>query len=245
MNRILTLLIYILALRKPLSPPPPQPQTSMTASTPLPLTSPLPTSTSTNSPEPETVLGSFVSGNGNIYSLETFPLDNFDTVKALQMKNITQLELKLAPEKLRHQTFEWAYNRGGNGEWLPIFKGFWKPARGGAPNYDELWKEYAVGYPDRLSFVELEKNWGARWKRDDKGIKAEFQRRIKVIRLIKQLSEQQDWTVPKALDFLRERYSIDSKSPKDYLRSPRKFISWLQKSDTNVQSILEDSKSFV
>ncbi|TEB29582.1 hypothetical protein FA13DRAFT_1711160 [Coprinellus micaceus] len=102
-----------------------------------------------------------ISGNGNIYSQQTFLLSSQPDTRALQIRAISELERVFEPLKLCHNTFEWVCSKG-RWEWLPVFDEFWKPNGGSAPSVAELWKEFKEGHGFHFSIEELNVTWAAR-----------------------------------------------------------------------------------
>lgn len=85
----------------------------------------------------------------------------------------------------------------------------------------EIWEEWSIGLNGFLSTRELEEGWGAKWRRNNSGLKTENGRRKKVVQLVNELSQKQGWSTLLALRFLRDRYEGSFKTP-------RKFCDFLQ-----------------
>ena len=68
---------------------------------------------------------------------------------------------------------------------------------------------------------EVEEGWGAKWRRNNSGLKMENGQRKKVVQLVGDLSGKQGWNTQLALRFLGERYEGSFKTP-------RKFCEYLQ-----------------
>ena len=172
-----------------------------------------------------------ISGNGNTYSQLTFPLSNNLRCRAQQIKALTELEMKISPDKLRPYTFEWK-----DESWIPIFPGFWKPTDGTALSLNDIWTEHEHGLGHWMSVRQLNENWGARWKRNEGGIKVEYSRRNKVVTLIKTLCERiSSWSPDDALTYLGKNHPIDPQSSYRYLHTSRALMEHLQK-----KGVLED-----
>ncbi|PPR01886.1 hypothetical protein CVT24_001355 [Panaeolus cyanescens] len=189
-------------------------------------------------PIANTLDSTFVSGTGNVYVYRTFPslLTANIQQQVNQMKALNDLERKIKPEKIKCHTFEWIDSAE---EWLPEFETFWKPKNPHqAPTLEEIWKEYTEGMGGRLSIEELNKQWGARWKRNRGAIKVESARRSKVVRLIQKLSNKPEWDAQKALQFLRAEFNISPGSANVHLKSLRNFIEWLQKKEFSAEELI-------
>ncbi|KAJ3536673.1 hypothetical protein NMY22_g5932 [Coprinellus aureogranulatus] len=197
----------------------------------------------------------FVSGNGNVYSTQTFPLDDESETRVVQMKAVLDIESKLSPERIRLQTFEWRLRtkRGKAWEWIPVIESMWKPDDGRHPTFEEIWQEHSTGIGNRLSTRELDQHWESRWKRpggpDGGAVKTEYMRRMKVVQLITSLSQQAGWSVESALSFLTERCTPSPKRATEsgisFLRSYRSLIEHLQKNKDGIATILEMSSAYL
>jgi hypothetical protein len=178
-----------------------------------------------------------VSGEGNVYSMQTFPLSNRPEERGLQMRAITKLEQRFPAEKLQFHSFEWL-GCGGTHNWVPEFK-YWKPRDGSSPSLGDIWREYTLGIGHHFSILELVEVWDAKWKRDQRPIKNEWTRRMKVVRLVEGLVQQNSWDAEIALKFLNSKYPISPSSPQKHLRSSRLFQDWLK--DPQKATILAES----
>ncbi|KAF6748751.1 hypothetical protein DFP72DRAFT_1073852 [Ephemerocybe angulata] len=153
-----------------------------------------------------------ISGSGTVYPFSAFPLSTNLEIRAAQVREISILESKLPPERLKHNSFEWLDDspRRGVSEWLPEFSGYWKPSPGQTPSLKDIWNENEYGIGHRFSIKELRANWGVRWRRNVNGMKVEGVRREKVVELVRRLIAQEGWDEAKALRFLEVKYPIPS-----------------------------------
>ena len=88
----------------------------------------------------------------------------------------------LGESRLRkHPAWDWT---GDN--WLPHYS--YQPVT----QISEIWDEWSTGLNGFLSTRELEERWGAKWRRNNPGLKTENGRRKKVIQLVEELSKNQD-----------------------------------------------------
>ncbi|KAJ3495160.1 hypothetical protein NMY22_g19973 [Coprinellus aureogranulatus] len=185
----------------------------------------------------------FVSGGGNVYSIDTFPISNIPDVRSLQMKYITKLEAIFPVEKLKHAEFEWVCKKK---EWmfLPKFE-WWAPAKDVAPSIPDIWREWTIGIGHRFSIQELVQEWQALWKRDKNAIKSQWTRRYKLITLIEDLIKQnKGWSPDDAMEFLNTDYPLSPENKDPHFRSSRSFADWM-KGDKERDGVLNASISFV
>ncbi|KAH0829061.1 hypothetical protein J3R83DRAFT_2518, partial [Lanmaoa asiatica] len=141
-----------------------------------------------------------------------------------------QLTTKYGHAKLDAHEWEW---RGD--DWLPTYR--YQPVS----VITDLWTEYVDGLNGHLSTRELKDRWGAKWRRNEGGLKTEGGRRAKVITLIEQLSSRVNWNVPLALRFLKEKYETDPA----YLNKARAFCDYLQKDKgTGFRAVLDAANSY-
>jgi hypothetical protein len=124
------------------------------------------------------------------------------------------LLVKYGREKLDAHEWEWR-----NGDWLPRYR--YQPVDA----ITDIWTEYVDGLNGCLSTRELKDRWGAKWRRNEGGLKTEAARRTKVVALVERLSAKPNWNVPLALRFLVEKYET---SPA-FVGKVRAFCDYLQK----------------
>ncbi|KAF5310463.1 hypothetical protein D9611_012258 [Ephemerocybe angulata] len=200
-----------------------------------------PASTNSASTHSSAQVRTVVSGQGHIYAAHTFPMSSRPEEYARQMLGISALEEKFSFEQLKYQSFDWVPTDVSH-SWLPRFE-WWKPNGGSLPTLADVWKEYSEGIGHRFSILQLNEQWGARWKRDVRSIKSEFTRRMKIVRLIEGLMKQNEWSCDYALEFLSSEYPIAAGpgSP-SHLRSSRSFSDWLKDSTSN--AVLAASKLY-
>jgi hypothetical protein len=102
----------------------------------------------------------------------------------------------------------------------------------------DIWEEWSYGLNGYLSTRELEEGWGAKWRRNNSGLKTENGRRKKVVQLITDLSQKQGWNTQLALRFLQDRYEGSFKTP-------RKFCEYLQaKSNAGYHDVLHAADTY-
>jgi Transcriptional activator of glycolytic enzymes len=114
------------------------------------------------------------------------------------------------PKLQKHPAWEWT---GDN--WLPRYS--YQPVT----QLSEIWDEWSTGLNGFLSTRELEEGWGAKWRRNNPGLKTENGRRKKVVQLVEELSRKPGWSIKLALRFLQDKYE-------GTFKSPRKFCEYLQ-----------------
>jgi hypothetical protein len=127
-------------------------------------------------------------------------------------------------EKLDAHEWEWR-----NGDWLPWYR--YQPVDA----ITDVWTEYVDGLNGCLSTRELKDRWGAKWRRNEGGLKTEAARRAKVITLIERLAMKPNWNTPLALRFLVEKYE----NGPAFAGKVRAFCDYLQKDGgAGFQSVL-------
>lgn len=127
----------------------------------------------------------------------------------------------------KHPAWEWA---GDN--WLPHYS--YQPVT----QISEIWDEWSIGLNGFLPTRELEERWGAKWRRNNPGLKTENGRRKKVIQLVEDLSRKPGWSIKLALRFLQDRYE-------GTFKSPRKFCEYLQaKKNIGYQEVLTAANTY-
>jgi hypothetical protein len=111
---------------------------------------------------------------------------------------------------------EWITSGRDANSYLPFYT-FQTPSK-----VTDIWTEYTSGLNGFLPVRDLEDTWGARWSRNNSGLKTEMGRRKKVIQLVEALVKKPNWNVPLAIRFLEAKYDNPS-------HPPRKFCEYLQK----------------
>jgi hypothetical protein len=140
----------------------------------------------------------------------------------------SQLTAKYGHAKLDAHEWEW---RGD--DWLPVYR--YQPIN----VITDLWIEHVDGLNGHLSMRELKDRWGAKWRRNEGGLKTEGGRCAKVIALIEQLALRVNWDVPLALRFLKEKYETP------YLNKVRAFCDYLQKDKgAGFQAVLDAANNY-
>jgi hypothetical protein len=132
-------------------------------------------------------------------------------ITSLQHANWDNFVARYGEQRLRHHPM-WAWE---GQQFLPRYT--FQPVN----TICEILEEWSIGLNGFLSTRELEEGWGAKWRRNNSGLKTENGRRKKVVQLVNELSQKQGWTVVLALRFLRDRYEGSYKTP-------RKFCEFLQ-----------------
>lgn len=183
------------------------------------------------------------SGNGNAYSIQTFPLSQSLETRGLQIAAITKLEEAFSPDRIRQVSFDWyQYRAGGEWDWYPEWTGYWRPAPGKSPSLKEIWRENRHGIGRRLSVREMQSRWDSRWRRKIEAEKVEGTRRGKVIALVEKILSQNDWAEEKTVEYLTEHYPIPSKK-EAYLSSMRAFQNYLgANKDSGINALVEASR---
>jgi hypothetical protein len=121
---------------------------------------------------------------------------------------------KYGRDKLDAHEWEWK-----SGDWLPRYR--YQPVE----VITDIWTEYVDGLNGHLSTRELKDRWGAKWRRNEGGLKTEAARRSKVVSLVEQLSARPNWNVSLALRFLVENYENTSA----FVGKVQAFCDYLQK----------------
>lgn len=103
---------------------------------------------------------------------------------------------RYTPGRFRKHCPEWV-----NGDWLPRYK---YSAADAIWDYWVEWKDGADGY---ISVEELNTVWGAKWRRNIAALKTESGRRMKVIKLITELSLKPRWNVNLVKRFITDKYA--------------------------------------
>ena len=67
----------------------------------------------------------------------------------------------------------------------------------------DIWTEWSSGLNGFLAVRDLEETWGARWRRNNAGLKTEMGRRKKVIQLVEKLAAKPNWNTALALRFIQ------------------------------------------
>ncbi|TEB21578.1 hypothetical protein FA13DRAFT_1799711 [Coprinellus micaceus] len=185
-----------------------------------------------------------LSGNGNAYSIQTFPLSQNLSACGLQIAAITKLEEAFSPDRIRQVSFDWyQYRAGGEWDWCPEWTGCWRPAPGKPPNLEEIWRENRYGIGRWLSVQAMQSRWDSRWRRKIEAEKVEGMRRGKVITLIERVSSQNGWSEDETVKYLTSEYPIPSKE-QPFLSSMRAFQKHLgANKDSGITALVEASRS--
>jgi hypothetical protein len=149
-------------------------------------------------------------------------------IASLQQANWDALVQKYGELRLqKHPMWSWEGEK-----WLPRY------TYQTVEKISDIWDEWSCGLNGYLSTRELEEGWGAKWRRNNSGLKTENGRRKKVVQLIGDLSLKQGWNTPLALRFLRDRYE-------GLFKTPRKFCEYLQaKSNAGYHEVLRAADSY-
>lgn len=152
---------------------------------------------------------------------QSFLLSSRSDERARQIQLIRSFSAKFGIERISKHSFEWVQYSSGpiREEWLPVY--VYKKNL----SVSEVWEEWEEGIDGGLSVRQLNKAWEARWRRNAAALKTEASRRKHIINLITQLSEQPHWSVPLALRFLNENFTIPGPG---YLASSTTFAKQLQ-----------------
>lgn len=137
-----------------------------------------------------------------------------------QLRAWKSLEARLVlyrETSLRRHNWEWIPN---SETWLPYYV-HQEPTK-----ITDYWSEWTEGLNGFLPVRVLDEVWGAKWRRNNKGMQTERCRRKKVIELIENLARKPNWTTELVLRFLRDRY--ESPIPRPF-PTPRSFAEYLQK----------------
>ncbi|KAJ7431160.1 hypothetical protein FB451DRAFT_443212 [Mycena latifolia] len=99
------------------------------------------------------------------------------------------------------------------GDWLPEYE---HPP---ISRITAVWDEWADGIEGCIPVELLTKTWGAGWKRNIGKLKTENNRRMKIIKLVQELSALPGWSVDFATTFLSEQYEprYKARAFSDYL----------------------------
>lgn len=122
---------------------------------------------------------------------------------------------------LRQHEWEWSSK---DKDWLPIYK------YQAVVNISDIWTEWAEGIGGFVSVRDLTERWGARWRRNNAGLRTEASRRRKVVDLVNELSSKHLWNVNLALRFLQDKYEPKYKA--------RSFCDYLAKEE-NKKAVLQ------
>lgn len=134
-----------------------------------------------------------------------------------QLAKWKALTTKYGEARVYRHTWDW-----DQGDFLPVY--VYQPAN----QLTDYWTEWTEGIGGYLSTRELTEGWGAKWRRNNGGMRTECGRRKRVTDLVIALAARPNWDVRLALRFLKEKYEVSY--------SPRKFSDWLK--PDNVQAVL-------
>jgi hypothetical protein len=84
-----------------------------------------------------------------------------------------------------------------------------------------------------IGVEELTMTWGAKWRRNNPGLKAENTRRMKVINLILELSRKPNWNIKLVHRFITEKYASHFRA--------RAFADFLSK---NRATVITEANSY-
>lgn len=118
-------------------------------------------------------------------------------------------------ECFRKHSPEWI-----NRDWLPLYK------YSSADAIWDYWVEWKAGVDGLIAVEELTTTWGAKWRRNNAGLKSENTRRMKVINLISELSMKPRWNVNLVRRFITEKYAsiYRARAFADYLTKNRAAV---------------------
>ncbi|KAK7000831.1 hypothetical protein R3P38DRAFT_3218014 [Favolaschia claudopus] len=118
-------------------------------------------------------------------------------------------------DRFRKHSPEWV-----DGNWLPRYRyssadGIW-----------DYWLEWKEGVDGFISVEELTTVWGAKWRRNNPGLKNENTRRMRVVNLILELSRKPRWDIALVQRFITERYARQyrARAFTDYLKNNRDAV---------------------
>jgi hypothetical protein len=98
--------------------------------------------------------------------------------------------------RFRKHSPEWL-----SGDWVPHYK------YATADAIWDYWVEWKEGLNGFIGVEELTTTWGAKWRRNNAGLKSENTRRMRVINLILELSQKPHWNVNLVRRFVTEKYA--------------------------------------
>jgi hypothetical protein len=127
---------------------------------------------------------------------------------------------------LRRHQWEWVSK---DNNWLPVY--MYQPVN----HITDIWTEWSTGIDGFLPTRDLTECWGARWRRNHAGQRTESSRRMKVVKLILELSSKHLWNTNLALRFLRDQYEQQFKA--------RSFCDYL-KVGANRALVMEAARSY-
>jgi hypothetical protein len=181
---------------------------------------PGPSTGSTPSLTSDTLLSSLVHPPPAPHAVPS-PLSSNPHILGLQQADWDHLVQKYGDQHLqRHPMWNWEGER-----WLPRY------TYQTVHTISDIWEEWSHGLNGYLSTRELEEEWGAKWRRNNSGLKTENGQRKKVVQLIGDLSQKQGWNVQLALRFIQDKYEGPF--------TPRKFCEYLQtKSNAGYHEVL-------
>ncbi|KAJ3843916.1 hypothetical protein F5878DRAFT_207623 [Lentinula raphanica] len=149
----------------------------------------------------------------------------------IQRKAMQALEARYGQHRVANHVWNWADNT-----WLPSYQ---RVEIASIQSLRELWEELEVGIDGHLSISELEDGWKAKWRHGDRGASTDLSRRRRLVSLVKDISQKQDWTNKQALDFLSASFPISRTSSDERTRSVRSFLEAIPQKGTFRAYILD------
>ncbi|KAF7324058.1 hypothetical protein MKEN_00628200 [Mycena kentingensis (nom. inval.)] len=168
----------------------------------------------------------------------TFPtsvLNSFDSGadpdQHLREAEWARLVAKFPEARLRAHRWEWLTAGPKANTLLPYYD--YAPVT----KICEIWEEYHSGLNGCLPTRQLESEWKASWRRNNRSLKNAYSLRNRVVTLVEQLAAERKWTTDRVLRFLREEY--DEASPPVYT-TVRSFCEGLDTSSAKLRG--EDAR---
>ncbi|KAF7324056.1 Flap endonuclease GEN 1 [Mycena kentingensis (nom. inval.)] len=163
----------------------------------------------------------------------TFPtsvLNSFDSGadpdQHLREAEWARLVAKFPEARLRAHRWEWLTAGPKANTLLPYYD--YAPVT----KICEIWEEYHSGLNGCLPTRQLESEWKASWRRNNRSLKNAYSLRNRVVTLVEQLAAERKWTTDRVLRFLREEY--DEASPPVYT-TVRSFCEGLDTSSAKLR----------